>query len=279
MIQGNKLESQSESDIVSGLYRKELHGQWSEAKTMEHASGIWGREPMLRYLQEEIIHENDTVIDLGCGAGYPSAKIAEMVGKNGKVIGVEKSRAMLGLEEGQTPLAKKYQNAQNLAFVNADITALPLETESVDGVVSFMVLHNLKLEEIKTALKEVNRILKFDGKAVFLLMHPTAVDQPWELDFMKYDELAIEEYRKSLDKEGIAIKGVVKSSGGGEKEVMMFTHTRGNIIEAIKDSGLILVDEKDLWIDEKTARSKFGDDCVKQLPTTPIFWIITLQKM
>jgi ubiquinone/menaquinone biosynthesis C-methylase UbiE len=274
----NEQPEQNQNDIVSSLYRKELHDQWAESKTMEHASGIWGREPMFSYLRDEIVHPGDTVVDLGSGAGYPSIKIAEMVGEEGRVIGVEKSRTMLGLDEGQTPLAEKYERVKNLSFINADITKLPLESGIADEAVSFMVLHNLDLPIMQETFKEVARILKTEGKAVFLTMHPQALDQPWKLDFMKYDEEAIETFRNSENKEGIPVKGIVKSSGGGEKEVMMFTHTRDNTIKAIEEAGLILIKERDLWIDEKTAKEKFGDDSVQRLPITPTFWIITLQK-
>ncbi len=98
------------NDNVDNLYNKVEADQWAEAKTMEHASGVWGRDKMLRYLKEDVIKEGDTVIDLGAGAGYPTMRVAQMVGESGKVFGIEKSSAMLGLEDGgEKSVDEKYK--------------------------------------------------------------------------------------------------------------------------------------------------------------------------
>ncbi|MBP6942513.1 MAG: class I SAM-dependent methyltransferase [Candidatus Buchananbacteria bacterium] len=261
---------------INNLYRRDVHEQWAEAKTMEHSSGIWGREPMLECLQETI-QPGEIVIDLGSGAGYPSAKIAEMVGESGKVIGVERSQAMLGLEAGQDPLSNRYADIPNLEFINADITKLPLESHIADKIVSFMVLHNLTIEQVQDTLKETARTLKSDGKAVFLSMHPRALEKRWDLDFIQYNHQDLDQYEAAEDKEGIEVHGLVKNVGGGEKEVLMISHTRENMEVAIKEAGLQIILEKDLWIDEDTAKEKFGDESVKRLPETPTFWMVVLE--
>jgi hypothetical protein len=44
------------------------------------------------------------------------------------------------------------------------------------------------------------------------------------------------------------------------------------------DAGLVLTDERDLWIDLETAVQMFGTDSIRRMPTTPTYWMLTLAK-
>jgi hypothetical protein len=46
----------------------------------------------------------------------------------------------------------------------------------------------------------------------------------------------------------------------------------------LSDAGLVLTDERDLWIDIETAVQMFGTDSIRRMPTTPIYWMLTLAK-
>ncbi len=265
-------------DNLNNLYNNNID-QWKEEKTMEHASGVWGRDSMLNKLKKNIVNEGDTVVDIGSGAGYPSCRIAEMVGEKGKVIGVELSKSMLGIEEDQEPLSKKYESIENLEFINGDIKNIPIKTESADEVVSFMVLHNIKINEIKDTLKETSRIMKKDGKAVFLTMHPDFLESDFDIDFAVYNEEDLEEYKNAQDKEGIKVRGVVRNAGGGEKEIGLFYHSFENLEKAAEEAGLAITDKEDFYIDEETAKEKFGEESVKKLPENPAFLMMTLEKI
>ena len=129
-------------------------------KTMQHASGIWGRDVMLRMVRETV-HGDETIVDLGAGAGYPTLKLSQMVPR-GRVTGIELSQAMLGLTPGSTPVTEVYEGAENLQFVNGDVTQLPVRTGSADLVTSFMVLHNLPIDAIEKVFRECARILSLE---------------------------------------------------------------------------------------------------------------------
>lgn len=265
--------------LILETYSAETADQWKESKTMEHPSGVWGRDPMLKYLESEIIKPDDKVVDLGSGGGYPTIKTAEMVGPNGQVVGIEYSGAQLGLEGDAESLAKKYEAIKNVSFIQGDIKNIPLEPESMNKAISLMVLHNLPIDDVKSVLTETARVLKPGGKAVFLTMHPDAYEtENWDIDFWKRDPENLNEYKQAEDKEGIRVKSVVKNVSGGEKTVFANIHTRENMISAIEEAGLKLVDEKDLSMDEETAREKFGQDSIRTMPDKPVFWIITLEK-
>ena len=83
------------SALVHNLYNDETIRQWQRAKTMMHSSGIWGRQPVLKYLRERVLRSGNIVVDLGAGAGYPSLQMSTCVGSAGRVIGIDLSEAMV----------------------------------------------------------------------------------------------------------------------------------------------------------------------------------------
>ncbi|MFA6474514.1 MAG: class I SAM-dependent methyltransferase [Patescibacteria group bacterium] len=262
------------------LYNPENAPEWNEEKTMEHASGIWGRDPMLQYLRDEVIKPGDKVLDIGSGAGYPSARMAEMVGKDGTVVGLEYSKSMLGIadDEKGEPASKKYEALKQLMFINGDATNMPIQEKSFDVATSFMVLHNLELPQVQKVLQETARVLKPGGKAVFLTMHPDMLESDWKLDFMEYPDDAIAAYKALEEKEGFRLSGKVKNAGGGEKQIGLVVHTRENMQQAIAQAGLELAHEEGYFIDADTAAEKFGENASRVMPTTPTFWKLELVK-
>ena len=104
------------------------------------------------------LHEGETVLDLGAGAGFDCFLASKIVGKKGKVIGVDMTQEML---EKARENAKKglYENVE---FKLAEIENLPLEPESVDVIISNCVI-NLSPDKKKVFL-EAFRVLKPGGR-------------------------------------------------------------------------------------------------------------------
>jgi arsenite methyltransferase len=99
-----------------------------------------------------------TVVDIGCGAGTDLLLAASHVGAHGRAIGVDMTEAMRAR-------ARRGATACGLAHVEVregEATALPVETETVDVVISNGVL-NL-VPEKRTAVAEIRRILKPGGR-------------------------------------------------------------------------------------------------------------------
>ena len=260
------------SAIVNRLYNIQSINQWQHERTMLHSSGIWGRQPVLKYLRERVLRSGNIVVDLGAGAGYPSLQMSACVGAAGRVIGIDLSEAMV-------TAARAHCQADNLFFEQGDITQrLLLTDELADVVTGFMVLHNLHLERMRVMFGEVGRILKSSGCAVVLTMHPDAFEKHGELDFLSYDAFALRRYRDSVEKENIEIPGRARNSAGGENSIATVYHSRQAVIQATHDAGLSLADEQDLWIDRETAVQIFGAQSIRKMPTVPIYWMLVLKR-
>jgi len=94
------------------------------------------------------IELGQTVLDLGCGAGLDLLLAAEKVGDKGRVIGVDMTDDML-------QMAKKNienSNYKNIELKKGKVEKLPIETNSVDWVISNCVI-NLSPEKIRYFLK------------------------------------------------------------------------------------------------------------------------------
>ncbi len=102
--------------------------------------------------------EDKIVLDYGCGTGDNSVLLAN---RGAKVIGVDISPDLLVLAEKRLE-AHKYKNKAEFRVGSAH--ELPLKDESVDVVFGMAIMHHLELE---TASKEVFRVLKKGGRAIF----------------------------------------------------------------------------------------------------------------
>src|SRR5262249_44126363 len=257
---------------VNRPYNSQSIQQWQHKRTMLHSSGIWGREPVLEYLADQVIKSGDVVVDVGAGAGFPTLRMTTMAGAAGKVGGGGRGERMI-------EAARHHCRAANLSFQRADISQeLPLPDEFANVVTGFMVLHNLRRTEMRRTLIEVERILKPNGRAVFLTMHPDAFESRWDLQFLAYDLSALQRYRDAADKEDFEIPGSAHNVSGGENAIITIYHSRRSVANAACDAGLALIDERDLWIDRETAAQTFGASSIRCMPTTPIYWMLTLAK-
>ncbi|GAC1440400.1 MAG: hypothetical protein NVSMB63_06770 [Sediminibacterium sp.] len=106
-----------------------------------------------------ILKKGLRVLDVGCGTGAISAGIAEMVGEDGYVIGIDSSDHLIA--KGKTD----YSNIRNLALIEADLfTYNP--GEKFDLVVSARVLQWLSNPE--EALLRCKELVKPGGQVSVL---------------------------------------------------------------------------------------------------------------
>jgi len=104
------------------------------------------------------LKENETVLDLGSGAGFDSFLAAEKVGASGKVIGVDMTPEMIDKARANAQKGK-YRNVE---FRLGEIEHLPAADSSVDVVISNCVI-NLSPDK-QSVFNEAYRVLKPGGR-------------------------------------------------------------------------------------------------------------------
>ena len=104
------------------------------------------------------LHEGETVLDLGSGAGADVLISARRVGATGKAIGLDMTDEMLELARANAA----EEGVANVDFVKGYIEDIPLPDDAVDVVISNCVI-NLSADKGKV-LREVARVLRPGGR-------------------------------------------------------------------------------------------------------------------
>ena len=103
--------------------------------------------------------KDKNILDYGCGIGLNTEKYLKYLPK--KITGVDISE--ISLQKARKRV-KLYEN-QKVEFKQDNCENLSLENESFELVYGTGVLHHLKLD---LAIKEIARVLKKDGKIIFV---------------------------------------------------------------------------------------------------------------
>ncbi|WP_071187964.1 bifunctional demethylmenaquinone methyltransferase/2-methoxy-6-polyprenyl-1,4-benzoquinol methylase UbiE [Trichormus sp. NMC-1] len=124
----------------------------------------------------------DTCLDLCCGSGDLTFRLARRVGATGKVYGVDFSPKLL--ETAKERRQKSYSQ-RAIAWLEADVLDLPFDDNQFDAVTMGYGLRNVK--DIPRSLQEIYRVLKPGSKAAILDFHrpgdiPIRFFQQWYLD-------------------------------------------------------------------------------------------------
>ncbi len=107
-------------------------------------------------LEDAGLKPGETVLDLGCGAGLDLILASEAVGPGGRLIGVDMTGEMLDAAK------ENLKGRENVLLVKGYLEDLPLESESVDVVISNCVI-NLSPDKGKV-LREAWRVLRPEGR-------------------------------------------------------------------------------------------------------------------
>jgi ubiquinone/menaquinone biosynthesis C-methylase UbiE len=104
------------------------------------------------------LHEGETVLDLGSGAGADVLISARRVAPAGKAIGLDMTDEMLELARANAAEA----GVENVEFVKGYLEDMPLTDASVDVVISNCVI-NLSADK-RQVLREAARVLRPGGR-------------------------------------------------------------------------------------------------------------------
>jgi arsenite methyltransferase len=149
------------------------------------------------------LHEGETVLDLGSGAGADVLISARRVGATGKAIGLDMTDEMLELARANAAEA----GVANVEFVKGFIEDIPLADDSVDVVISNCVI-NLAADKRKV-LAEAARVLRPGGRfAVSDVIADPDMDEATRADMEQWSgcvagALTREEFEQALTDAGL----------------------------------------------------------------------------
>jgi demethylphylloquinol methyltransferase len=151
---------QLNDQLSLGLHRiwKEMTVKWSEAKP------------------------GDMGLDLCCGSGDLSFRLARHVGMTGQVYGVDFSANLLNTAQQR---CQNYYPQPPITWLEADVLNLPFDDNYFDAATMGYGLRNVK--DIPRSLQEIHRVLKPGAKAAILDFHRPSNEQlrsvqQWYLD-------------------------------------------------------------------------------------------------
>ncbi len=108
------------------------------------------------------LQSGDTVLDVGCGTGEISLRLARQVGPQGQVMAVDLCAAMLAVARRK----RQRQPAAPILFQVGDGLALPYATASFDAVTSGFLLRNVT--DVTAAWREMTRVVRPGGRVACL---------------------------------------------------------------------------------------------------------------
>ncbi|HEX6583695.1 MAG TPA: arsenite methyltransferase [Thermoleophilaceae bacterium] len=149
------------------------------------------------------LHDGETVLDLGSGAGADVLISARRVAPGGRAIGLDMTDEMLELARANARGA----GVENVEFLKGYIEEIPLEDESVDVVISNCVI-NLAADKRKV-LSETARVLRPGGRfAVSDVIADADMDDATRADMQQWTgciagALTRDEFERALTAAGL----------------------------------------------------------------------------
>lgn len=138
--------------------------------------------------------------DIGCGAGRYSLKFIEHLGEKCRLFCIDNNREMLRhLKEHFVK-----HNVVNFILIRSDSHRIPLQTNSLDCVMSFNAIHHFSLPHF---LKEGSRILKNNGKLfVYTRLQEQNAKTIWGMHFPSFTKkesrlYELEELKSAIEKD------------------------------------------------------------------------------
>ncbi|MFD4605423.1 class I SAM-dependent methyltransferase [Streptomyces sp. NPDC058464] len=107
----------------------------------------------------------DRVLDVGCGTGYLTRRMAKAVGPTGSVLGIDPSAEVVGYARDRT-------RESHCSYETGVAEALTAPDGSFDVVVTSLAVHHLPEDLRPVALREMCRVLRPGGRLLVADFRP-----------------------------------------------------------------------------------------------------------
>jgi SAM-dependent methyltransferase len=149
----NREEKISQEQSATREYY-DIVGRWD--LPLVHMGGLGATEELLEMCK---LNGNSEVLDVGCGTGFTTCKIAKQY--DSRVVGIDFSENMIASAKER---AEKENLEEKVEFRIADATKLPFDDYSFDVVIMESFLNILPSDRIRQVLSEVSRVTRLDGR-------------------------------------------------------------------------------------------------------------------
>jgi arsenite methyltransferase len=127
---------------------------------------LWSAPFGLALLEAVPLDPEATVLDVGCGTGFPLLELAHRLGPRARLFGVDPWAAILGRARAKC----RAQDLANALLVRGVAERLPLRDGAFDLVVSNNGLNNV--QDLPKALGECARVTRRGGRLAFTMNLP-----------------------------------------------------------------------------------------------------------
>lgn len=132
----------------------------NRAGSLDNKIRRWLQNP--RKILRQYIEDGMTVLDIGCGPGFFSIDMAEMVGKSGRVIASDLQEGMLQIIRDKI---KGTEFEQRITLHKCEKNKIGV-SEHVDFVLLFYMVHEVPDQE--ALFNEIGTILKPNGQVLIV---------------------------------------------------------------------------------------------------------------
>ena len=156
--------------------------------------------------------ENETCVDLGSGRGTDAIRLAEAVGANGFVYGIDVSDGMIRKSRDTATRL----GINNVEFIKSDLEKITLNSNIADLVISNCTINHAS--DKQSVWDEIHRILKSGGRFVVSDIYalepvpdeyrndPVAISECWA------GSVTRDEYLKQLENAGFKSVRIIEES-------------------------------------------------------------------
>lgn len=114
------------------------------------------------------LQQNEALLDVGCGTGKLIFAAENVIGPEGTAVGLDVEVGMIAQAE-----ANAAKNHSRATFTIASIARIPYPDNTFDVVVSSLTYHHLNPSEKIGGLREVERVLKPNGRLLIVDLNPS----------------------------------------------------------------------------------------------------------